>query len=74
MPRCKDKPTNLDKRIMADVAAIRAQQRTPQAKVAAKLARAAEAAKVKAKVERDKKEREKPVKDKGVRVVVPGRN
>ena len=54
MPRCKDKPTNIDPQVWADVLQIRADARTPQAKAAAKLTRQAERVKVKAKIERDK--------------------
>ena len=54
MPRCKDKPSNIDAQVWADVLQIRADARTTQAKAAAKLSRQAEKAKVRAKKERDK--------------------
>lgn len=59
MPRCKDKPTNIDPQVWADVLQIRADARTPQAKAAAKLTRAAEKTKVRAKKERDKQPKDK---------------
>ena len=54
MPRCKDKPSNIDAQVWADVLQIRADARTPQARAAAKLTRQAGKAKVRAKKERDK--------------------
>ena len=59
MPRCKDKPSNIDAQVWADVLQIRADARTPQAKAAAKLTRAAEKTKVRAKKERDKQPKDK---------------
>ena len=59
MPRCKDKPTNIDPQVWPDVLQIRADSRTPQAKAAAKLTRAAEKTKVRAKKERDKQPKDK---------------
>ena len=59
MPRCKDKPSNIDAQVWDDVLQIRADARTPQAKAAAKLTRAAEKTKVRAKKERDKQPKDK---------------
>ena len=59
MPRCKDRPMRLDLEIWAEVLQIFADHRTPQAKAAAKLTRAAEKTKVRAKKERDKQPKDK---------------